>query len=67
IMVAKNRSVAHAAKMRDASDELEKFKVQHDELVSRLRSMRDEALTHLEYMFPERKILIVGDLNKFLA
>ncbi|CAJ1010799.1 putative CDK5 regulatory subunit-associated protein 3 [Leishmania naiffi] len=67
IMVAKNRSVAHAAKMRDASDELEKFKVQHDELVSRLRSMRDEALTHLEHMFPERQILIVGDLNKYLA
>ncbi|CAG9578603.1 conserved hypothetical protein [Leishmania major strain Friedlin] len=67
IIVAKNRSTAHQAKMHDAEDDLEKLKAQQDELLSCLRSMRDEALTHLEHMFPDRRILIVGDLNKYVA
>ncbi|CAJ1991160.1 Protein of unknown function (DUF773) [Leishmania donovani] len=67
IVVAENRSTTHQAKMQDAEDDLAKLKVQQDELLSRLRSMRDEALTNLEHMFPDRRILIVGDLNKYLA
>ncbi|CBZ29041.1 conserved hypothetical protein [Leishmania mexicana MHOM/GT/2001/U1103] len=67
IMVAKNRSTAHQAKMHDAENDLAKLKAQQDELLSRLKSMRDEAITNLEHMFPDRKVLIVGDLNKYVA
>ncbi|GET90975.1 hypothetical protein, conserved [Leishmania tarentolae] len=67
IMVAKNRSAAHQSKMRDTEDDLAKLKAQESELLSGLRKMRDEALTHLEHMFPDRKVLIVGDLNKYVV
>ncbi|KAG5498864.1 hypothetical protein JKF63_03153 [Porcisia hertigi] len=67
IVVTQRRSSMHQTKMRDAEDELEKLKTRYDELLSRLRGMRDETLTHLRQMFPEREILILGDLNKYLT
>ncbi|KAG5472583.1 hypothetical protein LSCM1_03988 [Leishmania martiniquensis] len=67
ILAAKNRSASHQTKMRDAHDELRKLQNQHEALVSHLRSARDDALTHLRCMFPERNILIVGDLNRYLT
>ncbi|KAK7195402.1 hypothetical protein NESM_000467200 [Novymonas esmeraldas] len=66
MMVARTRAAAHEAKMRDAEDELATLAPQQEELVARLRGMRDDAVTHLEHMFPDRRILIVGDLNKYL-
>ncbi|KAG5498134.1 hypothetical protein GH5_02933 [Leishmania sp. Ghana 2012 LV757] len=67
ILAAHNRSVSHQAKMREVEEELEALQKQYEALLSRLRSLRGEALMHLERMFPERKVLIVGDLNKYLT
>ncbi|KPI83083.1 hypothetical protein ABL78_7895 [Leptomonas seymouri] len=67
MMVAKNRHVTHEAKMHDAEAELAKLRPQYAELRVQMAATRDRALACLGQMFPDRKILIVGDLNKYIA
>lgn len=67
MMVARNRHAAHEAKMHDAEAELTRLKPQYAELLAKTTTTRDSVLTCLGQMFPDRKILIVGDLNKYIS
>lgn len=67
MMVARNRHSTHEAKMRDAEAELARLKPQYAELLSKTAATRDSALACLGQMFPDRRILIVGDVNKYIS
>ncbi|KPA83518.1 hypothetical protein ABB37_03118 [Leptomonas pyrrhocoris] len=67
MMVAKNRHATHEAKKHDAEVELARLKPQHAELLAKTATTRDSALACLGQMFPDRRILIVGDVNKYIA
>lgn len=67
MMVARNRHAAHEAKMHDAEAELAQLRPQYAALLAKTTATRDSALACLGQMFPDRKILIVGDLNKFIS
>lgn len=67
MMAARTRHATHEAKMRDAEAELTWLKPQYVELLARTTATRDGALACLQQMFPDRRILIVGDLNKYIS
>lgn len=67
ITVAKNRKAAHGAKMQEVNDELSSMRPQYDELIQAAAAVRDDALLHLRELLPDREVLLVGDLNKYLC
>lgn len=66
IAAANTRKVNHEMKLAETEEELRVLQPQLQMTVENARATRDACLAQLGLLFPGRRVMIVGDINKYL-